>query len=68
MKKGNGIQLFILQHMDEISNNKGYVYGVSTVHPDNIYCIRNMEKDGFVYHKTRDFKRGIRNIYQKSIK
>ena len=66
--QGNGLQLFILEHMDRISRKKGYLYGVTTVHPDNIYCIRNMEKHGFVYERTKEFKRGTRNIYQKSIK
>ena len=65
--RGNGIQLFILQKMDEFSKKLGYKYAVSTVHPDNIFCIRNMEKHGFHYHQTKDFTRGVRNIYQKDI-
>ena len=65
--QGNGIQLFILEKMDEFSKEKGYSYAVSTVHPDNVFCIRNMEKHGFKYTKTKEFSRGIRNIYYKSI-
>ena len=65
--QGNAIQLFILEKMDEFAKSKGYNYAVSTVHPDNIFCIRNMEKHRFKYHKTKEFTRGIRNIYQKSI-
>ena len=65
--QGNGLQLYILEKMDAFSKEKGYQFAVSTVHPDNIYCIRNMEKHGFLYHQTKEFSRGIRNIYQKSI-
>ena len=66
--RGNGLQLYVLQKMDELSKEKGYKYAVSTVHPDNIFCIRNMEKHGFIYHQTKEFTRGVRNIYQKDIK
>ena len=66
--RGNGLQLFILEKMDEFSKNKGYKFAVSTVHPDNVYCIHNMEKHGFDYHETKEFTRGVRNIYKKDIK
>ncbi len=65
--QGNGIQSFIIKKMDEFSKEKGYLYAVSTIHPDNVYSIRNFEKQGFIFHKNKEFSRGIRNIYYKSI-
>ncbi len=65
--QGNGLQLYILKTMDEYCKVNGYKYAVSTVHPDNIFCIRNMQKHGFKFTKNKEFSRGIRNIYYKSI-
>ena len=65
--RGSGVQSFILKDMDLFCKNLGYKYAVTTVHPDNIYCIHNMEKHGFTYVDTKEFSRGIRNIYQKDI-
>ncbi len=65
--QGNGIQSFILKKMDEFSKEKGYKYAISTVHPENIYSIRNMELNGFKFHKEKEFSRGIRNIYYKNV-
>ena len=65
--RGNGIQLLILHDMDEICQALGLRHCVTTVHPDNIFCIKNMEKHGFQYVSTKDFSRGTRNIYVKDI-
>ena len=62
---GNGLQLKMLKEEDEYSINLGYKYAATTVHPDNIFCIRNMLKDDFIYKNQREFTRGIRNIYLK---
>ncbi|MBR4694243.1 MAG: GNAT family N-acetyltransferase [Bacilli bacterium] len=65
--RGNGIQLHILEDMDQYARNLGYKYAFTTVHPDNKHCIRNMEKHGFTCIGTQEFSRGIRNIYKKDL-
>lgn len=62
---GNGLQYQMLKVLDKYSMELGYTYAISTVHPDNIFSIRNLEKDGFVLVDTKVFKRGIRNVYLK---
>ena len=65
--RGNGIQKYILKDMDEYSKKLGYEHVVTTVHPDNVYCIQNMEESGFTFVKSKHFSRGKRNIYTKDI-
>lgn len=65
---GNGLQYQMLELLDKYSKELGYEYAVSTIHPDNVYSIRNLVKDGFVLVGSREFKRGIRNIYLKELK
>ena len=62
---GNGLQFQMLEDLDKYCMNSGYKYAITTIHPDNIYSIRNVLKDGFEYKSTKEFKRGIRNIYLK---
>ena len=57
----------MLRELDEISRKKGYRYAVVTVHPDNMYSIRNLEKDKFKLINTKNFERGTRNIYLKEL-
>ena len=64
---GNGLQYQMLKALDEYCINNCYKYAVSTVHPDNIYSINNLVKDGFKRINQKDFKRGIRNIYIKQL-
>lgn len=64
---GNNLQYQMLTELDQISKKKGYKYVVVTVHPNNIYSIRNLEKDNFKLLNTKEFERGIRNIYFKKI-
>ena len=63
--RGQGLQFQMLQELDNCSKNLGYKYAATTVHPDNIYSIRNLLKDNFEYKGTKEFKRGTRNIYFK---
>lgn len=65
---GNGLQYQMLKVLERYCKNKQYKYVVSTVHPDNIYSINNLLKDGFVLKGTKEFKRGVRNIYLKELK
>ena len=64
---GNNLQNQMLRELDEISRKKGYRYAVVTVHPDNMYSIRNLEKDKFKLINTKNFERGTRNIYLKEL-
>ena len=64
---GNNLQYQMLRELDEKSRKKGYRYAVVTVHPDNMYSIRNLEKDKFKLINTKNFERGTRNIYLKEL-
>ena len=64
---GYGLQMQMLKMYDEYLKSIGYRYQMTTVHPDNIYCSRNMEKHGLVRMGQKEFKRGIRNIYYKEM-
>lgn len=62
---GNGLQYQMLKRLDQFCQSKGYKYAVSTVHPDNVFSIKNIEKDNFILQSVKEFKRGLRNIYLK---
>ena len=64
---GNSLQYQMLKELDEYSSNKGYKYAISTVHPNNIYSINNLIRDGFELVGNRIFTRGERNIYYKKL-
>ena len=64
---GNGLQLQMLKELDSYCKNIGLEYVVTTVHPDNIYSIKNIEEDGFSLCGEKIFSRGKRNIYIKKL-
>ena len=64
---GNGLQYQMLNVLNNYSLTSGYKYAVGTIHPDNIYSINNVLKDGFVLKGYKEFKRGPRNIYLKDL-
>ena len=64
---GNGLQFQMLKELDKYCISLGYKYAASTIHPDNIYSINNLVKDDFELVNTKEFTRGIRNIYLKKI-
>lgn len=64
---GNGLQYQMLLKMDDICIKSNYKYAISTVHPENVYSINNLIKDGFELINQKEFKRGIRNIYLKKL-
>ena len=64
---GNGLQYQMLEILDSYANNKGYKYALVTIHPENTYSINNFLKDEFEYQNTKNFKRGVRNIYMKKL-
>lgn len=65
--RGNKLQLQMTKYLDEYSIKKGYKYAVSTIHPDNIYSIRNLKEDCFEEVGFKEFKRGPRKIYKKNL-
>jgi len=65
---GNGLQHQMLEVLDKYSKELGYEYVISTILSDNMYSIRNLVKDGFILVDTREFKRGVRNVYLKELK
>lgn len=64
---GNGLQYQMLKEIDNYSRNNGYKYSVGTIHPDNIFSINNLLKDEFELIGTKEFTRGLRNIYLKKL-
>lgn len=65
--RGNKLQAQMLEYLDIYSKKLGYNFVASTIHPDNIYSINNLINDGFKYIDTKEFSRGIRNIYLKEL-
>ena len=64
---GNKLQYQMLNELDKYSIDKNYNFVVATIHPDNIYSINNFIKDNFKQTSTKEFKRGLRNIYVKEL-
>lgn len=64
---GNKLQYQMLNELDKYSIDKNYNFVVATIHPDNIYSINNFIKDNFKQTSTKEFKRGLRNIYVKKL-
>ncbi|HJJ04997.1 MAG TPA: hypothetical protein OIM45_03910 [Clostridiaceae bacterium] len=65
---GNGLQNEIIRFLIEYAKENRYKYGVSTIHPENKYSIKNFEKNGFEYIERVELKRGIRNVYKKELR
>ena len=64
---GNGLQYQMTKFLDEYCVNRGYKYVVTTVHPDNVYCLNNVNKLSMEYVDEKEFKRGPRKIYLKKL-
>lgn len=64
---GNKLQYQMLNELDKYSIDKNYNFVVATIHPDNIYSINNFIKDNFKQTSTKEFKRGLRNIYVRKL-
>lgn len=65
--RGNKLQFQMLEYLDNYVKKLGYKYVAGTIHPDNIFSINNLVNDGFKYIDTKEFSRGIRNIYLKEL-
>ena len=64
---GNKLQYQMLLYLDSYCKKLGYKYAAGTIHPENIFSIRNLLKDSFKLVGTKEFTRGIRNIYLKKL-
>ena len=54
--RGRGLQKLLMETAEQIFKKKGYVHMFGTVHPDNIYSVRNFEKQGYrVVTETRKY-------------
>ncbi len=65
---GNGLQDRIIKFLEKKSIEFGYKYGLVTIHPDNIYSIKNLINNGFLEIGYVELKRGPRKIYRKNLK
>lgn len=65
--RGNGLQLKMLEEIEKFALDKGYKYMMSTVDPNNIYSSNNLLKANYQVILRKSFKRGIRDIYFKSM-
>lgn len=65
--RGYKLQQQMLIELDKYILKLGYHYALTTIHPDNIYSINNFLKEEFIYKCTKEFKRGIRNVYYKKL-
>ena len=61
------IKLSSKKRINKYFKDKNYNFVVATIHPDNIYSINNFIKDNFKQTSTKEFKRGLRNIYVKKL-
>lgn len=62
--RGLGLQKEMLNILEDYSECN---YVITTVHPNNEYCINNFIGSDYEFVKTCHFKRGPRNIYIKKI-
>ena len=45
--RGHGLQKKLLKYCEEVLEKEGYRYFLCTVHPDNVFSLKNMENGGF---------------------
>lgn len=63
--QGHGLQLQMLKELESFAKQKKIKFAITTVHPENQYSIKNIEKNGFKKVGKKILKRGERNIYLK---
>lgn len=64
---GNGLQNEIIKYLQKQSKDLNYKYAISTIHPDNVYSMRNFSKNDFEQVGIVHLKRGIRCILKKRL-
>ncbi|MBR3281575.1 MAG: hypothetical protein IKI57_07080 [Clostridia bacterium] len=62
---GNGLQSDVIQFLEKEAVKKGFMHGLGTVDPDNIYSIRNLIQNGFKVVTRVELKRGTRDVLRK---
>ena len=62
---GNGLQCDVIHFLENRAVEKGYKYGIGTVHPDNVFSIRNLIKCDFEDVARVDLSRGTRDVLRK---
>lgn len=64
---GNGLQLQMLDFLENYANKINKKYILTTVHPDNVYSIDNFKNKNYLFKNTFDLHRGKRNLYIKEL-
>ena len=64
---GNGLQLQMLNVLNNycVKENKKYIF--TKVHPDNNHCIDNFIKDNYEFIECYNSHDGLRNVYLKKL-
>ena len=66
--RGNGLQGKMLREAEKRINTEKYQYYMCTIHPDNIYSLQNMQKQGYEVKKTvKCYGNHIRHVLLKEI-
>lgn len=65
---GNGLQNQIIEFLERRALELGYKYALGTIHPDNIYSIKNIINKGFEEIGYLELRRGPRKVYRKELK
>ena len=62
---GNGLQSDVIKFLESAAVKKGFLHGLGTVDPENIYSIRNLLKNGFEIVARVELSRGTREVLRK---
>lgn len=66
--RGQGLQKQLMDLCEQYGRKQGLKVLASTVHPDNIFSRRNIEKCGYRYHSEhRKYGGLIRSLYYKNL-
>ncbi|MBQ6654973.1 MAG: GNAT family N-acetyltransferase [Erysipelotrichaceae bacterium] len=66
--RGNGLQKKLMDRCEKNARSKNIRVLATTVHPDNVFSVRNIEKCGYVYHSSHEKYGGlIRSLYYKNL-
>ena len=66
--RGNGFQKKLMKMLEEKAVEKGYTHSCTSIHPDNIYSMRNAVSLGYKYdHTARKYGGMVRDILVKTL-
>ena len=63
--QGNGLQMEMMKVINEYVKSIGKHHMFTKAHRDNIYCIRNILKDGYIEVDEYESERGINKAFVK---